>query len=232
MLLSQQLYSIEVRVREKIAAEFQRLELTSDSEDSGLEHYMSREEFDVLATHNYDIGVRYNTKFAKKLSKKIVYHLWELSYFFENENIRGMLLSFIEDNRKKFHIDDDLVISTEFESKEYFLLAISDKLWKHPHYFDNLTGNKYTLKDNKTHLTLFEILKALNLHYGISKIARPKKLQRHKGYRDHGSLSDETSRVTRNEWQSDQQNYALIEKELERKKIEEDTKEFIKGFLM
>jgi hypothetical protein len=192
---------------------------------------MSREEFDLLVTHNYDIGIFYNQKFAKKLSKKIVIKLWEISYFLPDENLRGMILSFVQDNEKKFHLQEDLAFAAEFSSEIYFKLALSDKLYKHPQYLFNLIGNKYTLKDNKQHLDIFEILKMLNLHYGIKKIPKAKKPQRHKGYRDHGSLSDETSRVIRNEYQSDYTNYELQEKLDLREKERQDTLDFIKGFL-
>lgn len=232
MLLSSRFYSVESQARDRIRQRIRELELTSDSEDNGLEHYMEREEFDLLATHNYDIGVTWNSKFAKKLSKKILIKLWEISYFLEDEELRGKILVFITEMSEKYHIQDDLAIAAEFASKEYFLLAFQDKLYKHPQYLNNLIGNRYTLKDNKEHLDIFEILKKLNLQYGIRRIAKAKKPQRHKGYRDHGSLSDETSRVLKEEWKSDQQNYDIQEKEEQRQKELEDTLEFIKGFLM
>lgn len=232
MLLSSRFYSVESQVRDRIRQRLQEMELTSDSEDSGLEHYMNREEFDQLATHNYDIGVFWNKKFAKKLTKKIVVKLMELSYFLESESLRGKILSFVTENEKKFHFNDDPAITAEFASKEYFLLVFQDKLWKSPQYLANLVGNSYTLNDNELHLDLFEILKALNLHYGIRKIAKAKKPQRHKGYRDHGSLSDETSRILKEEWRKDYSNFELQQKEEIRKKELEDTVEFLKGFLM
>jgi len=232
MILSDSFYSVENRARCRINQRLQELELTSDSEDNGLEHYMSREEFDQLATHNYDIGVFWSRKFAKKLTKKIIVKLWEVSYFFDDEQLQGMILSFITENELKYHIQDDPAIAAEFASKIYFQLAFQDKLWKSPQYLSNIIENKYTLSNNEEHLDIFEILKNLNLHYGIRKIAKAKKPQRHKGYRDHGSLSDETSRVLKEEWKNDYSNYEIQQKEEESQKELEDTIEFIKGFLM
>lgn len=230
-ILSSYFYSVEERARSLIKKKLQSLELTSDSEDSGLEHYMEREEFNQLATHNYDIGVFYNKKFSRKLSKKILVKLWEISYFIEDENLRGMILSFVQENEKKFHIQNDPAISAEFASIVYFKLFFESKLRNQPQYLNNLIGNKYTLRDNTEHLTLFEIIKNLKLHYGIKMIAKAKKPQRHKGYRDHGSLSDETSRVIRREFLNDDQSFDLQLKKEIREKKEQDALEILKGFL-
>lgn len=232
MILSSSFYSIESRVRSHILQKLQESELTSDSEDHGLEHYMSKENDGNFELENYEIRLLWNRKFAKKLSKKVLLKLWEVSYFLDDERLRGKVVDFLSQNEKKYHLQNDLAYKAEFASKTYFILFLQEKLIEQPSYLFNVIGNKYTLKDNKSHLDVFEILSALNLRYSYRPKQKPKRTQRHKGYRDHGSLSDETSRVLREEWKNDYQNYELEEEKEKLRKEEEDLLDFIKGFLM
>lgn len=232
MFLSTHFYSIENRVRIKLTTQAAALKLASGSEDSGLEHYMAREVDGQLQSHLEEIGVVWNQRFARKLSKKVLIQLWDVVQFLDNSFIRGCLAEFLLTNERKYHLDQDVAFKARFESKAYHSLYLQEKLSLEQSYLDNICGNRYTLADNKTHLTLLEILQNLNFQIGVKKLGRPKKLQRHKGYRDHGSLPDESTKARRKGVSEDFNLTQLqLKKEQEEKELS-DALELLKGWLM
>lgn len=231
MFQNTSLYLVEERVGKFISKKLDEIKLPSCSEDNGLEHYMNFEtKEDGLITHNFEIGVQWNYKFAKKLSKKIWIHLQELYYFLDDyQELKGYLSVFLAETSSKYHIDSDGAISA-LTDPYYYRVWIQQKLEKNPNYLFNVFGNKYTLKDNTSHLTLFEILQSLNLKFGYHRISPPKRYQRHKGYRDHGSLQDESTKA-RKAFKDDFTVQELQNKLEERRKEQADLADLIKGFL-
>lgn len=100
-------------------------------------------------------------------------------------------------------------------------------LWKpsQKRDFSRKINQKFLL--NKKEITLRELISSPNIYFDFFVLPKrvPKEIQRHKGYRDHGSLGSEFSRTLRD--QAD--DWSLREEEELREKEEADLHDFRLG---
>lgn len=138
----------------------------------------------------------------KKLPYRIIFALACLSWYFP-EDIRASIQFLILEERKRFnlcHEELDLVLQNKAQSILYLQEKIHLKGWNW--YFGSICTEKWSirLKSGKNiTISLWEILP--RYFYQMKK--KPKPVQRHRGYRDHGTLGDLNVRARREEIQKD-----------------------------
>ena len=203
----------------------------SASERYGLEHFLEKEVYGSLESHKTEIKVVGRKKVSKLLTKKILMALWDIAQFLDDKE-RALILQFILDNQQRFNIESDVSFKLRLSSKQIHVLYLQEQLERNQNFLINLVKNKYTLKDNESHWTILEILQELRLHYSVSRIPKAQKPQFKKGYRDHGSLADISTRARRLQNLEDINNLeAHLEKE-RREKEQNDLYLLILGSLI
>lgn len=191
-------------------------------------HYISREFEYKLLSGNYDVIFRIDSKKLRNLSTKQELLLYILLRILKQTDETGFLNVVFSD------YNEYLIKKSFFNQPRYFYLQqlnekqfnyeIDSELWntKSRRHFYRVVNQK--TKDGKDSIDLLkEILLSCQFHL-ISK-TRPKRTQRHKGYRDHGSLGSEFSRSQRQQIQSEEWR-KICEREEKRK---QDFLEFLRG---
>lgn len=138
----------------------------------------------------------------KKLPYQIIFALACQSWYYPDD-IRAAVQFLILEERKRFnlcHEELDLVLSNKGQSILYLQEKVHLKGWNW--YFGSIMTDTWSIrrKDGSTQvLHLDDILP--KYYYQLKK--KPKPVQRHRGYRDHGSLGDLNIRARREELRKD-----------------------------
>lgn len=167
----------------------------------------SAEFLSKISTGNYDVECRIHSKVLKKLSSRqkleIYILLRILSQDEKNKICRLVFLDYKNYLTKITFTNNSKYSYLSYLSENQFNYEIDSILWRKQSkekYFSYL-NQRFSNYENKN---VFDILIEILLSYKIHLIerSRPKKVQRHRGYRDHGSLGSDFSRTLRQQSQS------------------------------
>jgi hypothetical protein len=124
-----------------------------------------------------------------------------------------IFLELVDLSIKKNITESGYILSVVTCSENRFLYTLSEQLWdrRQRQILSSVLNDDLSCKEGKKSwewlfLNIFSLI-------GITKFRRsePTKVQRHKGYRDHGSLGSEFSRTLRQQ----SSDYSILERELE-----------------
>lgn len=164
--------------------------------------YSSRESLEKLLTGNFDISIRIPSSILKSLGSKqklLVYLILRaLRIKYDNEYFRYILDDFI-------NLLDGRSFTNNF--KYFYLKNISDDSFCC--YFDKyIQENQRTIHrqlyqkvtyQNKKLALIDLIVYKIRPEFKIKNKIPPKRLQRHKGYRDHGSLGSDFTKALKDQ---------------------------------
>lgn len=187
-----------------------------------------------LSTGKFDYELRTNYRLLKHLSADqkidlyIILRILRLSYP-ENERLKLFLFDLEEIFKKKQIDQNDRYFYLSHLDDKYFELFIFDLFLtkKNLRFFARRIHQKIPEKDNQTILEILISWLQSPIRMIFISRQKPKKLQRHKGYRDHGSLGSDYSK-TRKDQSTD---WTVREEMLEQEAREDTYLPLIKGFL-
>jgi hypothetical protein len=191
--------------------------------------YSSRDFEDKLQSGNFESEFRINPKKLKYLGseyKLYTYIVLRLIKIYTQSSYYTLILEDYEEylNKRTFSNNERYFYLTHINDN-MFCYEMDSTLSRQESCRNcyRLINSKIPQRDNKRLIDIIlEIVTSANLVL-ISK-ARPKRLQRHKGYRDHGSLGSEFSKT-----QKDQsRDWSL---QLEEQKREKDQQDFLELLL-
>lgn len=213
------------RVYEVIGPEV--LKLTSPSELEASIFSVCNEEFDF---ENKELTIRLDYRKLKKLSSKeklFIYILLRLLSLDRPDNFKTSFFLFDEYLEKINFLENDEYFYYKHITDNQFLYIFDVKLDK-KHCFNNTCRILYsklgnTIQGKYSLESIF--LQFLLPRPFVTLKTKPKRLIRHKGYRDHGSLGTELSRTLKD--QSSDYTFREREEELERERQEIES--FLEG---
>lgn len=175
-----------------------------------------------ISTGNYDTEYRIQSKVLKKLSSRqkleIYILLRILSQEEENSFCRLVFLDYKDYLTKITFTNNSKYFYLSYLSEKQFNYEIDTILWnkKSKEKYFSYLNQKFP---NYEYKNLFEILKEILLSFKLflTEKHRPKKVQRHRGYRDHGSLGSDFSRTLKQQSNSEEWKKICEEAEKEKK---------------
>lgn len=169
--------------------------------------------------------------YRKKLPYFVLFSLACLSWWIDEEQELGKVLRFlVEEQLDRFpHLGTELQLV--LSSRADCLLFLQDKYEGHE---QDLFSSVFTLKwswiDPHTGGNISRSFFEIAPKTFWTKKKKPRKVQRKRGYRDHGSLGDQGSIIRRQEWQKDYSNYLEEEKILEQRRERKSLVQLLLGW--
>lgn len=191
-------------------------------------HYSSREVQDKLEL-GFQLEIQLNPRLLRKLSSKektMMYLILRLLKIYRGKLWSALFLdyqSFL--NQINFDCCEEYFYYKQLEDN-FFIYELDCLLWKQN--TRRVIYRRCNSQVAKTSKSLFEYIdflieKYVDLQPKLPK--KPKRLIRHKGYRDHGSLGSEVSRTLRDQ----RDDWSLREKEEKRRKDKNDYIALLRG---
>lgn len=162
--------------------------------------YNSREFESKLQTGKYDVVSRIDPKVLRNLTSTQKMNIYIMLRLLVQECDSGYLRMVFSDYKEY------LTKRTFFNNDRYFYLSsLTDSMFNYE--IDTLLWNNKSKRDlyrklsqreqQQNNKNTFELLEEILSSYQFSLIEkhRPKRVQRHKGYRDHGSLGSDFSKT-------------------------------------
>lgn len=190
----------------------------------------SRDFENKVLSGNFEIEYRTNLGLLRGLGSEYKLYVYLILRLLKIRFEKGYFAILFEDycnylNKRTFSNNERYFYLSHLKDN-MFEYEIDTVLWnqKSRRNFYRILYSKISSKNNIRLIDLIvEICKSLDVYF-ISK-DRPKRLQRHKGYRDHGSLGSEFSKTLKDQ----SSDWSIIEEERQRKKNQKDFLMFLLG---
>lgn len=181
-----------------------------------------------LSLYESQLGFNYR----KKLPYFVCFSLACLSWWIDEEGEMGKVIRFLLEEEVDRFPDLGQELQVVLHSKAECLLFLQERYYHHNYQtiFSSIITLKWSWIDPHTGGNISRSYFDLAPRTRWVKKLKPKKKQRIRGYRDHGSLGDHSKRVRETEWKKDYLNREEEEQILDNRRTRESLFKLLLGW--